>query len=133
VMKHREYPPTESDIPMHGFRPYDEFHRERVRAHAEHKDKPGGSMEQKLYTEPDWLAVVVEEVGEVANVLCDHRHGLLGDADARTRLRGELIQVGAMVAAWVSAIDNTYCGAVRAEQPGDDGLFDRECSRAPFH
>lgn len=132
-MKRRDYPPTRSDIPMHGFSPYDEFHLERVRAHDKHKDKPGGSMEMKSYDEPDWLAVVVEEVGEVAKVLCDHRHGLLADPEARGQLRMELVQVGAMVAAWVGAIDASYCAAVRPHAPGDDGMFDRECSLPPDH
>lgn len=88
-----------------GWRPYHDFDVERHRAHAKHKDKLGGSMEMKSYDEPDWLAVVVEEVGEVAKVLCDHRHGLISDDELPIRLREELVQVGAMTAAWVVAID----------------------------
>ena len=132
-MKRRDYPPTESDIPMHGFSPYHELHRERIRAHAKHKDKPGGSMEMKPYTDPDWLPVVVEEVGEVAKVICDHRHGLLTDVDHRRELREELVQVGAMVAAWISAIDLAYCGAQRKPGKGDEVGFDTECARPPDH
>jgi len=106
VTGRRFYPPTESDVPMHGWRPYHEVHRERIRAHAKHKDKPGGSMEMKTYDEPDWLPVLVEEVGEVAKVLCDHRHGLLTVDRARDDLRAELIQVAAMTVAWIEAIDH---------------------------
>lgn len=103
--------PTESDIPMHGWRPYSEFHRERVRAHAKHSPN-GGSMEQKDWDHPIWLAVVTEEVGEVARVLCDMALGLdKGIED----LREELVQVGAMVAAWVDAIDAPFRAAFERE------------------
>jgi NTP pyrophosphatase (non-canonical NTP hydrolase) len=94
--------PTESDIPMHGWSPYSAFHRERIRAHAKHVERDG-SMEQKDWDHPIWLAVVTEEVGEVARVLCDSELGL--SEDAKKALREELVQVGAMVAAWVDAID----------------------------
>lgn len=132
-MKRRDYPPTRSDLPLHGFSPYDEFHLERIRAHEKHKDKPGGSMEMKSYDDPDWLPVVVEEVGEVAKVLCDLRHGLLDSVEARGQLRMELVQVGAMIGAWVAAIDLAYCGNTRPPAPGDEGLFDSECSLPPEH
>lgn len=87
---------------------YADAHRERIRAHAKHKDKPGGSMEMKTFDEPDWLAVVVEEVGEVAKVLCDHRHGLLDDEQRTADLRTELVQVAAMVCAWIDSIDEHH-------------------------
>ena len=132
-MKTRDYPPSHSDIPMHGFAPYHEFHSERIRAHEKHCDKPGGSMEQKGYSDSDWLPVVVEEVGEVAKVLCDHRHGALSDREAREQLRTELVQVGAMVAAWVEAIDKAYCGNQRSPAVGDEVGFDTECSLPPDH
>jgi len=104
-MSRRFYPPTESDIPMHRWRPYHEVHRERIRAHEKHKDKPGGSMEMKSFYSPDWMPVLVEEVGEVAKVLCDYRHGLLTDDAMRTELREELVQVAAMTVAWIDAMD----------------------------
>jgi hypothetical protein len=85
--------------------PYVDLHRERIRAHKKHCDKPGGSMEMKRYDAPDWLPVLVEEVGEVAKVLCDWRHGLLTRSQARAALRSELVQVGAMASAWIDAID----------------------------
>ena len=106
----RHYPPTESDIPMHGWRPYHEMHRERIRAHKKHQDKPGGSMEMKVYNDPDWFPVLTEEVGEVAKVLNDYRHGLLSKDEARDQLAAELVQVGAMTAAWLDAIGESKWG-----------------------
>lgn len=96
--------PTESDIPMHGWQPYSDMHRERIRAHAKH-DERDGSMERKPYDHPIWLPVLVEEVGEVARVLCDNELGLMVGTDVRAKMREELVQVGAMVAAWIEAID----------------------------
>lgn len=96
--------PGESDIPLHGWRPYSDMHRERIRAHAKH-DTRDGSMERKPFDHPIWLPVLVEEIGEVARVLCDNELGALGE-DAKKRLREELVQVGAMTAAWIDAIDS---------------------------
>lgn len=96
--------PTDSDIPMHGWSPYSDMHRERIRAHAKH-DQRGGSMERKAWDNSIWLPVVTEEVGEVARVICDNELGLLDQAEVRVKLREELVQVGAMVAAWIDAID----------------------------
>lgn len=107
--RRRFYPPTDSDV-YHGHvvgRVYVDAHRERIRAHDKHKDKPGGSMEMKDFDEPDWLAVVTEELGEVAKVLCDWRHGLLDDEQMRSELRTELMQTAAMACAWIDAIDQT--------------------------
>jgi hypothetical protein len=102
-MNRRFYPPSESDIPLHGWRPYSDMHRERIRAHAKH-DERGGSMERKHFEDPAWLPVLVEEMGEVARVLCDARLGVL-DGNLAAKLREELMQLGAMTAAWVDAID----------------------------
>lgn len=101
----RFYPPTESDIPMHGWRPYHEIHRERVRAH-EKWDSNGTSMERRNWDDPAWLSVCVEEVGEVARVLCEQRHGHIDKAETMRKLREELVQVCAMHVAWIEAIDN---------------------------
>lgn len=76
--------------------PYRDFHSERIRAHAKH-DPTGGSMERKSWDDPAWLPVVLEEVGEVA-------HAMTYDAK-NPDLRNELVQVGAMVAAWIDALD----------------------------
>lgn len=101
----RFYPPTVSDLPLHGWKPYSDLHLERIRAHAKHDDN-GGSMERKPFDHPIWLAVVTEEVGEAAQVICDNQLGVL-DGDYRQMLREELVQVGAMVSAWIDAIDLT--------------------------
>lgn len=96
----KRYIPDESDGPMHGWAPYSDFHHERIRAHAKHGAK-GNSREQAKWTDREWLPIVVEEVGEVA-------HELTYDTETtgqRQRLRAELVQVGAMVAAWIDAID----------------------------
>lgn len=103
-MSRRFYPPTESDIPMHGWRPYSDVHRERIRAHHKH-DANGDSMERKGWDDPAWLSVVMEEVGEVARVLCEQRHGNIKSPEVKGDLREELIQTAAMVTAWIDAID----------------------------
>lgn len=103
----RYYPPTESDLPLHGWFPYSAVHRERIRAHEKHHNKPGGSMEMKDHDDPDWLPVLVEELGEVARVLCEHRHGRLTDDERDDALHLELVQVAAMSAAWIEAIHET--------------------------
>jgi NTP pyrophosphatase (non-canonical NTP hydrolase) len=105
MTKRRFYPPTESDIPMHGWVPYSEMHRERIRAHVKH-DGNGGSMERLPFDHPQWTNVVLEEFGEVARVINDKYLGMHSD-DYQKSLREELIQLGAMTAAWIDAIDLT--------------------------
>lgn len=83
---------------------YHEVHGERVRAHSKHLPK-GGSMETKLWHDPIWLAVLTEEVGEVARVLCEASLGNIDTLTELSSLREELIQVAAMACAWVAAID----------------------------
>jgi len=105
----RFYPPTESDIPMHGWRPYSDIHRERIRAH-EKWDRPerpeeGASMERRSWDDPAWLSVLVEEVGEVARALCEQRHGHTNRPQTMVQLRKELVQVAAMTVAWIDALD----------------------------
>lgn len=112
----RFYPPTESDIPMHGWAPYSNMHHERIRAHEKHGGKPGGSMEMKSFDEPDWLAVLTEELGECAKEICDFRHGIFDRREFAERLRAELIQVGAMTAAWIDAIDLEQWGNVKCKE-----------------
>jgi hypothetical protein len=93
--------PTESDIPPNGFAPYHEFHLERIRAHVKHAAN-GNSRENASWKNQEWLAILMEELGEVA-------HELTYDSgeNYKKRLRAELVQVGAMTAAWIDAIDNT--------------------------
>ena len=102
-MTRRFYPPTSSDEPIHGWHPYHLLHRERIRAHTKH-DANGGSMERKEWDDPAWLPVLVEEVGEVARALCEYRHLTTDDDELAKQLKLELIQVGAMVVAWIEAI-----------------------------
>lgn len=93
------------DTPYHSNRQAIDVHNERVRAHLKHDDN-GRSMERKDYDDPAWLPVVVEEIGEVARVICDWRHNPI--YTNQERLREELIQVMAMCSAWVDAIDMDY-------------------------
>jgi hypothetical protein len=84
-----------------GFAVYHEMHQERVRAHSKHGAK-GNSREDAEWTDGEWLPILMEELGEVA-------HELTYDVDSaqrKYRLRAELIQLGAMAAAWVTAIDD---------------------------
>lgn len=85
---------------------YNDIHNERVRAHRKH-DSNGDSMERKEFTDSAWLSVLVEEVGEVARAMCDHRHhGEFADPAAfAVELRDELVQVAAMATAWIDAIE----------------------------
>jgi NTP pyrophosphatase (non-canonical NTP hydrolase) len=88
---------SESDIPLHGWAPYSEVHRERIRAHAKHSAS-GESIEQLPADHPIWLAVLTEEVGEVANAIIEHDK-------TSAELRAELVQVAAVACAWIEALD----------------------------
>jgi NTP pyrophosphatase (non-canonical NTP hydrolase) len=88
--------PTASDIPLHGWAPYDDVHRERIRAHAKHQAS-GQSIEQLDTNHAIWLAVLTEELGEVANALIEH---------GPVHLREELVQVAAVACAWIAALDD---------------------------
>lgn len=83
---------------MHCFRDDHELYREvlnaRLIAHAKHGDN---SIEVEPAKSPRWLAILVEEVGEVANTLTY-------DGD-NTKTRAELIDVIAVATAWVDRID----------------------------
>lgn len=83
---------------------YKAFHAERICAHAKH-DVNGASMERKNWADSAWLPVIVEEVGEVARVLCEQRQGNYDTEKTMAELEKELIQVGAMVAAWIDALN----------------------------
>lgn len=84
--------------------PYSDMHVERMRAHAKYAPG-GGSMEKLGWDDPVRLPVLVEEVGEVARALCEHALGNLDRVGLVRSLREELVQVGAMTAAWIDAID----------------------------
>lgn len=104
------YPPTESDLPMHGWAPYSSIHMERVRAHTKFQDSPAMSMEMKDWDHPDWLSVLIEEVGEAAKVLNEYRLSNKSKEETENDLTGELIQVAAMTCAWIDAIFETRRG-----------------------
>lgn len=91
--------PTPSDIPLHGWAPYADIHRERIRAHAKHGAK-GNSRENTAWDDAEWLPILMEELGEAAHELTYDAGG-----DRPERLRAELVQVAAMAAAWIEAID----------------------------
>jgi NTP pyrophosphatase (non-canonical NTP hydrolase) len=84
--------------------PYLDIRRERERAHAKWADN-GTSMETEEWDAPRWLAVLVEEVGEVARVFNEERHGHLTRPEMMKELRTELVQTCAMECAWIDAID----------------------------
>lgn len=78
---------------------WDEAQAERERAVALHGDR---SMDSYGPYEYPRLAILMEEVGEVAREFCNFEF-LNGQMDA-TALRSELIQVAAMAGAWAEAI-----------------------------
>ena len=79
---------------------YADARDERKRAHAKHGDT---SMEAFPVDDMNRLAILTEEIGEVAKEFNEARHrGGLVDVLA---LRKELIQVAAMALAWADAID----------------------------
>lgn len=83
---------------MHCFRDDHQLYREvraaRDAAHAKHGDN---SIEMVYPASPRWLAILVEEIGEVANALTYD--------GPKANLRGELIDVLAVASAWVDSID----------------------------
>lgn len=79
---------------------FDEVRAERARAHAKHGDT---SMESSAPDTLRRLAILTEEVGEVAKEFNDAEHD--GRSVDQTKLRKELIQVAAMAAAWADACE----------------------------
>lgn len=78
---------------------YDEVKAERERAHALHGDT---SMEAFPADSLDRLAILTEEVGEVAKEFNEARHD--GRSVDLAKLRKELVQTAAMALAWADAI-----------------------------
>lgn len=74
---------------------------EATKAYLRHGDH---SMLGAAVTESDRLAILTEEVGEVARELNEDRLGNLGD-DWRDRRVKELIQVAAMALTWVEHLE----------------------------
>lgn len=93
---------------------YGEVDDESSRAHAKHGET---SMLGEDCTDRDRMAILSEEIGEVARVLNDDRHQrqAIGKAtiDEWERidekfcadLRAELVQVAAMAAGWIWVLD----------------------------
>jgi len=75
---------------------------EATRAYLLHGDH---SMLGVAVTESDRLAILAEEVGEVAKELNEDRLGNLDPYDWRDRRVKELIQVAAMALSWVEALE----------------------------
>lgn len=104
-------------IPLGDVQPYADIHEERIRAHEKHDHGDpekygvdgGTSMERQEFDHPLWLAVLAEEFGEgVGRAIIE---GRIFRPEFRTRegiekLRAELVQLGAMTAAWIDAVDD---------------------------
>ncbi len=75
---------------------------EATRAHLRHGEH---SMLGTRYTSGDRLAILVEEVGEVAHELTYDQGGPGGGEGRRDELVRELIQVSAMAASWVEYLE----------------------------
>jgi len=79
---------------------YNYVHNERIRAHRKHGAN-GNSREDATWDNPEWLPILMEEVGEVAHWFTYDTEKCIDD------LRDELIQVAAMAIAWAEAIEET--------------------------
>lgn len=77
---------------------------ERIRAHEKHKAKPGGSMEDRHFQDPEWTDVLMEELGEISRAINDFRHGLIDMPELRLQVSKEAVQLGAMAGALVAAV-----------------------------
>ena len=75
---------------------------EATKAYLRHGDH---SMLGAAVTESDRLAILTEEVGEVARELNEDRLGNLDPGDWRDRRVKELIQVAAMAATWIEYLE----------------------------
>lgn len=51
------------------------------------------------------LAVLVEEVGEVARILCDFEQGILSPEETKSQIIKELVQVAAVSTMWMECED----------------------------
>lgn len=87
---------------------YDDIRAERERAHEKHRET---SMEVQPPDALLRLAILMEEVGEVAEEFNEARHR--GGPVDLAALRKELIQVGAMAASWA----DSCAGALPTEPP----------------
>lgn len=77
----------------------------RRKAHAKH----GDTSIEGSGNDFEFLAILTEEVGEVAEALNDHRHDPA--YPLLTNLRAELVDVATVAVAWAAAIDARETGA----------------------
>lgn len=59
---------------------------------------------QLEYTDAEWLAVLVEEVGEAAQLLNEMRLGKISGRIGAEALAEEVVQVGAVATRWLAAM-----------------------------
>lgn len=90
--------------------------QERVRQENKCAEKRAEGLEwltcaSPLMEDEQKLAVLMEEVGEVARELCDARAERRAPA---RNIRTELIQVAAICVAWVEALDTEYASEADA-------------------
>jgi hypothetical protein len=90
---------------------------EATRAHLRHGDH---SMLGVAVTESDRLAILTEEVGEVARELNEDRLGNIPPDEWRDRRVRELIQVAAMALTWVEHLEGN--GARIRSQQAHEGI-----------
>ena len=63
--------------------------------------------DQYHLSDPEWLAVLAEELGEAATVVTQTSvPPVTDDRDRKAELRGELLQVAAVAARWIAALDD---------------------------
>ncbi len=82
----------------------DAIQAEATRAHLKHGDY---SMLGSRYSQSDRLAILTEEVGEVAHELTYDQGGPGVGRYDRDKLVRELVQVAAMAATWIEHLEGT--------------------------
>lgn len=83
-------------------RAYSDFSAERIRAHEKHGVN---SAEGQAWKDPLFLTIVGEEFGEICKAFNEYSLGNYTVSELRKELREELVQTGAMCAAWIDSID----------------------------
>jgi hypothetical protein len=59
---------------------------------------------EQRYSDAGWLPILIEEVGEVGEMVCEITHNPEADGRYVANLEYELIQVAAVCIAWIEAI-----------------------------
>jgi hypothetical protein len=87
-----------------------DFH-DAVRGERAYQEAKWGKYRVGGHEDPEWLAILTAEVGEVAEEvkgLTWHEGEIEGGVEMQLqRLRAELIQVAAVAAAWIEDLDKT--------------------------